>query len=37
MAEFAAGGDLVELADVFGKVFSLTKRGWSLFDRRCEG
>lgn len=36
MAEFAAGGDLVELAYVFGKVHRLTKRGWSLFDRRCE-
>lgn len=36
MAEFAAGGDLVELADVFGKCYRLTKQGWSLFDRRCE-
>jgi len=36
MAEFAAGGDLVELAGVFAKVYRLTKQGWSLFDRRCE-
>lgn len=35
MAEFAAGGNLVELSDAFGKVHRLTKRGWSLFDRRC--
>ncbi len=37
MAEFAAGGDLVQLADAFDKVFRLASRGWSLFDRRCEG
>lgn len=36
MAEFAAGGNLAELADAFDKVYRLTKRGWSLFDRRCE-
>lgn len=36
MAEFAAGGDLADLADVFDKFFRLTRRGWSLFDRRCE-
>jgi len=36
MAEFAAGGNLPDLADVFGKCYRLTKRGWSLFDRRCE-
>lgn len=36
MAEYAAGGNLVELADAFDKVYRLTKRGWSLFDRRCE-
>lgn len=36
MAEFAAGGNLVELSDAFSKVYRLTKRGWSLFDRRCE-
>ena len=36
MAEFAAGGNLALLADAFGKLYRLTKRGWSLFDRRCE-
>lgn len=37
MAEMAAGGDLTAVADAFGKIFKITRRGWSLFDRRCEG
>lgn len=36
IAGFAASGDLVELADLFGTCYRLTRRGWSLFDRRCE-
>lgn len=37
MSEFCAGGDLELIANAFFVSYKLTKHGWSLFDRRCEG
>lgn len=37
LGEFRAGGDVVALSDAFLKCHRITKAGWSLFDRRCEG
>lgn len=33
----AAPGDLLDIAQPYVASFRLTKRGWSLFDRRAEG
>ncbi len=36
MAEYTSGGDLWEIAESFGACVRLARRGWSLFDQRCE-
>lgn len=36
MAEFSAGGDIEEVAECFLAAYGLLRRGWSLFDQRCE-
>jgi hypothetical protein len=36
MAEYTSGGDLWEIAESFSACFRLARRGWSLFDQRCE-
>lgn len=36
MATFKAGGDLEPLAEAYMIIYRLLKRGWSLFDQRCE-
>lgn len=36
IGEFAAGGDLQRLAESYMLIFRMLKRGWSLFDQRCE-
>jgi len=33
---FLAGGDLESLAEAFKITYRMLKRGWSLFDQRCE-
>lgn len=36
MGELRAGGDLERLRNAFRVCWRITKRGWSLFDQRCE-
>lgn len=37
MMSVALGGDLRTLVDDFEVAFTITRRGWSLFDQRCTG
>lgn len=36
MGVFLVGGDLESLAEAFKITYRMLKRGWSLFDQRCE-
>lgn len=36
MAEFASGADIWEIARGFRAAYLMLRRGWSLFDQRCE-
>ena len=37
LAEATTGGSLEDLAQPFVASYEILKRGWSLYDRRCEG
>ena len=37
IAEFAAGGSFKSVAQPFIASYQILRRGWSLYDRRCEG
>lgn len=36
MADYQTGADMFEIAEAFMAAFRILRRGWSLFDQRCE-